>query len=922
MGIKVIECTSASGMFEACQREAVTMRGAHPVVDVLVASSDVEVLLKKKLAKEGAIGIGVSTLEHWLDSQWELWGDGSRLVSRQQRQLLLRPALAKLAQLDPSSAYIESFASFVQDALALGARPQDEQMVCTLEDYLERLGKAGLTDPFAVLDELASANAGKAIVFAGLDMTVARVAQLAKKLAATAELTVLQRCLPLGNLDDDGTLADGELACMRSTLFSGKEGLVPTGGFKAVEVLGIHAENAAVVSLVKDAIDSGVDAGDIVVAFPSLAQLPASLPQALALAGIPVECRLSSTVRQTAFGSALLQLEALLGDADDGFANSAAFASSDYSGIDEQTARGLCATWRTQAGSTHEARLADLTRGFKGRVSSKIWVGKLERVRALLEQPALAGRISLMFDNACALAFDEERLADDAAVAHAVLDYLDTCEGLGMEPSLLDIAELSVALFRSSEGEESRVRIVPAAALSALESVSYVVFARLDKGSYPMAVPPGPFERYLDEMGFAARPATALNARVLLLDALERSSKGFACYRLATDAEGSDSCQSALWDELMTAYRSEADADVPVHALPSSLMEAGYGMRLAEADVFTGTVAEEAARFDVSRGSVDSAASGLLFPDFENYNETFSPTAIEDYYRCPYRWFICRRVGANPIDKPFDQIAKGNLAHAVFERFYLDLREEGIERVTEDNLALCLEIANRSFDWQLAHEIERHRLNLMSARDYQEVGVVRTQVLDLVRRDACFLPGFTPTYLELKLEDAQGAPLMYAGVAVRGKVDRIDVDEQGRAVVIDYKLSGLGSGYGLPKEEGLPTRIQTDIYATLVQRCLREQAAELTVVGSVYRSYAKNMLRGVYAEGIDWGSAEIVRSSNDALPGGAHLESYPEYLERVESTVEGLMRKMREGDIAPRPLCDDACEHCLAAGFCVERRGK
>lgn len=899
------------------------MRGAHFAVDVLVASSDVEVLLKKKLAKEGAIGIGVATLEHWLDSQWELWGDGSRLVSRQQRQLLLRPVLAKLAQLDPSSAYIESFASFVQDALALDARPQGEQMACALEDYRERLGKAGLTDPFAVLDVLAGANAGKAIVFVGLDMTVARVSQLAEKLAATAELTVLQRCLPLGDLGDDiASPADGELARLRSVLFSGKEGLVPTGGFKAVEVLGIHAEDAAVVSLVKDALDSGVDAGDIVVAFPSLTQLPASLPQALAAAGVPVECRLSAAVRRTAFGSALLQLEALLADADDGFANSAAFVSNDYSGIDKQTARGLCATWRTQAGSTHEARRVDLTQGLKGRISSKIWAGKLERARALLEQPALAGRISLMFDNACALAFDEERLADDAAVANAVLDYLDTCEDLRMEPSLLDIAELPVVLFRSSEGEDSRVRIVPAAALGVLESVSYVVFARLDKSSYPMAVAPGPFERYLDEMGFAARPATALNARVLLLDALERSSKGFACYRLATDAEGSDSCQSALWDELMTAYRSEADADAPVHALPSSLVEAGYGMRLAEADVFTGAVADEAARFDVNRGSVDSAASGLLFPDFENYNETFSPTAIEDYYRCPYRWFICRRVGANPIDKPFDQIAKGNLAHAVFERFYLDLREEGIERVTEDNLALCLEIANRSFDWQLAHEIERHRLNLMSARDYQEVGVVRTQVLDLVRRDACFLPGFTPTYLELKLEDAQGAPLTYAGVAVRGKVDRIDVDGQGRAVVIDYKLSGLGSGYGLPKEEGLPTRIQTDIYATLVQRCLREQAAELTVVGSVYRSYAKNMLRGVYAEGIDWGSAEAVRSSNDALPGGAHLESYPEYLERVESTVEGLMRKMREGDIAPQPLCDDACEHCLAAGFCAERRGK
>lgn len=918
MGIKVIECTSASGVFEACQREVGSLHGEYAAVDVIVASSEVERVLKKRLARVGAVGVGVSTLEHWLDAQWELWGDGSRLVSNQQRHLLLRPVLAKLAQLDPSSSYIESFASFVQDALSLGARPEDERIALAVEDYLGRLAALGLTDAYAVLDTMAAANKGRALIFVGLDMAKARVVQLADKLATTAQLVVLRRALPFQEPADSA--AAGELSSLHAFLFSGQEGLVPTGKLKAVEVLGIHAEDAAVVSLVKGALDSGVGAGGIVVAFPKLSQVPACLPESLAAAGIPVECHLSVTVGQTAFGSALLQLEALLGEADDGFANSAAFATSDYSGIDKQTSRGLCTAWRSQAGSTHEARLADLTQGLKGRIPSKVWAKKLERVHALLVEPSLAARISLMFDNACALAFDEERLADDAAVAHAVLDYLDLCEGLGVEPSLIDIADLKVVLSRASEGDEPRVRIVAAASLPLLESASYVVFGRLDKNSYPMAVAPGPFDRYLEEMGFKPSPETALNARVLLLDAIERSSAGFACYRLATDAEGSDCCQSALWDELMTAYRSGKDADKPVHELPGALVEAGCGMKIAEADVFAGADREQVAHFDVRRGAVDSAAAGLLFPDFENYSETFSPTAIEDYYRCPYRWFICRRVGANPIDKPFDQIAKGNLAHAVFERFYLDLREEGISRVTVDNLAQCLEIANRSFDWQLAHEIERHRLNLMSARDYQEVEVVRSQVLDLVRRDARFLPGFTPTYLELKLEDAEGAPMTYAGVAVRGKVDRIDVDEQGRAVVIDYKLSGLGSGYGLPKEEGLPTRIQTDIYGTLVQRCLCEQGAEVTVVGSVYRSYAKNMLRGVYAEGIDWGGAEVVKSDRDALPGGGRLESYPEYLERIEATVADLMRRMREGDIAPRPLCDDACEHCLAGGFCAERR--
>ncbi len=126
------------------------------------------------------------------------------------------------------------------------------------------------------------------------------------------------------------------------------------------------------------------------------------------------------------------------------------------------------------------------------------------------------------------------------------------------------------------------------------------------------------------------------------------------------------------------------------------------------------------------------------------------------------------------------------------------------------------------------------------------------QVFDLVRRDAAFLPGFIPTYFELELGRSSEQLLEYAGVPVRGKVDRVDVDAEGNAVIIDYKLSGLSAGYGFGRDDELPQRIQTDIYATLVERHFAALGTPLHVVGSVYRSYAKNALRGVYARGIPW----------------------------------------------------------------------
>lgn len=66
-----------------------------------------------------------------------------------------------------------------------------------------------------------------------------------------------------------------------------------------------------------------------------------------------------------------------------------------------------------------------------------------------------------------------------------------------------------------------------------------------------------------------------------------------------------------------------------------------------------------------------------LTRDLKDKPLTFSPTALEDYYRCPYRWFACRRVGYNGMDVTFDAAAQGNLVHATMERFYRCLKQAG-----------------------------------------------------------------------------------------------------------------------------------------------------------------------------------------------------------------------------------------------------
>ena len=155
-----------------------------------------------------------------------------------------------------------------------------------------------------------------------------------------------------------------------------------------------------------------------------------------------------------------------------------------------------------------------------------------------------------------------------------------------------------------------------------------------------------------------------------------------------------------------------------------------------------------------------------------------------------------------------------------------------------------------------------------------------------------------------------------AGVPVRGKVDRVDVDEKGRAVIIDYKLSSLSSGYGLRAGQTMPLRIQTDIYATLVQRHFSSLGLDLQVVGSVYRSYSTDALRGVYESGIDWGPLEHANAKLDALPSASCMMSYDEYLRMVESEVSKLLQNLSSGDIEPRPIAAGICDYCKALQFC------
>lgn len=885
--------------------------------------------LQRKLQLRHVVPMGVDVLTHdqLVERLWELNGNGLPLVTTQERQVLLRPLITQVGLFDssPSPAFVSQLASFVEEAICPGLVPsepltQSQSRVMELVSlYESKLAHEGLVEPAQAESMLVhdGACAGLHLVFESPDLRSAHVRRFIAGIEGMARVSVIEQRLAVGAQCPN---AQDELEHVRHQLFTGMGGVVATGQVRVGLAHGAHVADNVTVGLMQGLHADGVDYARMLVCCARTSDAYPGLLDALAHAGIPFATQLDVPCARTGLGAAFCQLGQLdtAADEDASFAALVDLAMSPYSGIGRQDAQALQMRWRERAQSTSDARMLDVRDGFdQGNATASQVRERLEPLRALIDATR-PERVRMLFENARAAHVGADVLLDDRLAADALLDYLDVCERFSCQPDVREMANLPVTVGRSFGEEESGAKIVDTGALGIMHEQA-IVMCGLDAAHYPMAAQAGPFDELMTRLGIERADTIARDQRLMLLNAIELCEDAFAFTRATHDAAGDESCQSALFEELVGVYRSEQEdgEGLPVQAVPAALRPWLYA--LSEADALFGDELGAGACREVARGALERpGAAGSLAHDLKGNAQPFSPTALEDYYRCPYRWFTCRRVGYNGMDTKFDAAAQGNLVHAVMERFYRQLKQAGYDRVTPGNLDHALEIASVAFDAQVGHDRARERRGLYLHTQLDELlcEELRADVLSLVERDASFLPGFVPTHFELELGRSSGVPLEYAGVPVRGKVDRIDVDQDGNAVVMDYKLSGLSTGYGLAANAALPQRIQTDIYATLVERHFAALGQPVRVVGSVYRSYAHNMLRGVYSQGIAWGDDECVRADLDALPRPGSDEDYAAYLQRVEREVEDCVSRLHAGHIEPAPLSADVCEYCKARLFC------
>lgn len=471
------------------------------------------------------------------------------------------------------------------------------------------------------------------------------------------------------------------------------------------------------------------------------------------------------------------------------------------------------------------------------------------------------------------------------------------------------------ATYEVDRTPRAQVRFVSLADASVLRPGGYdaVLFADVDLDSYPLSHEEGPLATLTAELrrdGVSLEPAALL--RVRFGRAMQAASGPVALARVTHDRQARECYPAAVWTELW-AHAEAAGAAKPTRVGEGDIIAdfdpaAGEGFRRERVTCEAPQhLSAEAVPYLVLRRRDGEGEDAPLVPRLT------SASQIEAYSTCPLCWFVSYRVKPQSIDAGFGNMEKGNFVHDVLEHLHARLPQEGMERVTPENLPRAQELLREVFDETLAEHAGKRGaegpLVPLSPVEERQVAEILPQLEGVLAYESEALAPFAPRYLEFAFNELK---VEYAGWPLGGRIDRVDVDAENRAVVIDYKHRSGVEEFKLAdptvrdEETGeapiddprwLPPHTQTLIYAQAMRRALG-----LDTRAALYFSTkgGKPALRGA-------ASAELLEEERGdgripglkkGFPGEGGSMDFDALLDRVEAGIAERLRELEASNVA------------------------
>ena len=173
---------------------------------------------------------------------------------------------------------------------------------------------------------------------------------------------------------------------------------------------------------------------------------------------------------------------------------------------------------------------------------------------------------------------------------------------------------------------------------------------------------------------------------------------------------------------------------------------------------------------------------------------------------------VLRITPLEEVSEDISALDRGSKVHSILRRFY----EEWTGPVTAGNREkakeLLASLAEREFD------IEADTFRNRREKEFF-LTVMVERFLDA--EEEFWNQGFRPAYLEQKIESVTLTLTDGTEVELHGKIDRIDVDEHGSFIIVDYKTGDYPES-----KRGTDQKIfQLPLYAMMAQKVLSGDAA-------------------------------------------------------------------------------------------------
>ena len=910
---------------------------------------------RKLAAKSGAgVGFGLEALavQDFFEDAWTVWGDDRRTVNPCERSLLVWKLLQEQHVLGRTLGTMRLLEGFLEQAAGvfetapLAATATTSEL---LKNAVEMLAKKY----YATLKEYGLIEPGEAATVLRSAVPVTEV-----YLAEYVDVLPAQRML-LDAWGVDTTKLDEAVQ-----LEALDDGVVPS--------FLIPAGTTAIYSLLKDEIESYVEraAEDILLQPPAEKEAQQSmavlvkepyqawnaLAPALCEQGITCAVEASVAFLDTWVGKACHAIwQMISGDGRWLFA-ATDFAYNPLSGMAPGAAEALHVTYRgdrrLMLGDMQQTLAQCSTYGLFAALlggdvadTKHAWLEVCEGLSAelasRLHEATDQGLIEILRELiVCRIAFDERDR--ELAMLDELVKTLEVAQHFELHSEdifdmLLDLSVASAQETCPSEQARGRVVFMPLSAATKLPEKSYglVILGDVSTDAFNISAEHSSLEAFAAQLGIALSADPLQDAFRLFSAAQKAAKRQFTCVQSLHNEAMEEAFPSCMYDEYRARLRhtnmlagEPEGLEVAEKRRGEECLTTGLGAMFADLER-KDTYAE------ATRGVLAYASMLHYLPTVEEdlvQVPILSASAIEAYLNCPYQWFISYGLGVSSFDEAYDARAQGTFVHQVLAVFYGRIAKAS--QVLSEEMLHEGSLFDQVFDEVQAAQWERthDRLIALTETEKKDLELLREALRRSLLLQVDLPADYQPTCFEYRIMPDEG--IDYAGVRLRGSVDRVDVDSRtGDFVVLDYKSSSFGHDAPFEVVEdgvefSLPPYVQALIYAQAVRRkglvthihssdeADQEHSATADVLeshcaGALYVGYKAKTKQNLLAGSYDQSRYKV----SDFIAKDSQVKGdFAQFLDLVEQNIAPFVQALASGDIAGDPRTKQSCRYCALAG--------